>query len=520
MTSIAETLQTGLDHHRAGRFLEAEHFYRRVLEAHPRHAGAYHLLGLLAFQVGKHELAAQLVGDAARFDAFHPPYRVDLGEIYQAMGNTPEAIKCYEHALKLDSELAPTQNSLGVLYKSQGELSAAMTCFRTALEIDPQNAAAYRNVGTLLQAEGNVIAAQEAYEQSARLAPDDASTYFCLGSAMQEQGQLLEAIACYQKAVRLRPDLEEGSFQLATARLALGDFANGWPGFESFYRQHYSPTSPLPLWNGGDLEGRSIWVHAHYSLADVLQFIRYVPLIRQRGGKVFLDADPKLAPLLKQSGFENLISADDPPPKCDGQIHLMSLPRIFRTTVESIPAATAYLTAYPQLVQNWREKLKAIPGLKVGICWQGNPAHPLDLRRSVPLREFGPLARVANVSLISLQRQYGLDQLPTIDGQFQVSILDEPWDEANGLFMDTAAIMANLDLVITADTATAHLAGALGVNTWAALSVASDWCWLRDRDDCPWYSSIRLFRQSKLGKWSDVFQRMATELSVKVTQKP
>src|SRR5882724_3207434 len=120
MTSIAETLQSGLDHHRAGRLLEAEHFYRRVLEAHPRHAGAFHLLGLIAFQVGKHELAAQLVGDAARFDAFHPPYRVDLGEIYQAMGNIPEAIKCYEHAIKLDSELAPTHNSLGVLYKSQG----------------------------------------------------------------------------------------------------------------------------------------------------------------------------------------------------------------------------------------------------------------------------------------------------------------------------------------------------------------------------------------------------------------
>ena len=433
MTSIAETLQTGLDHHRAGRLLEAEHFYRRVLEAHPRHAGAFHLLGLIAFQVGKHELAAQLVGDATRFDAFHPPYRVDLGEIHQAMGNIPEAIQCYEHALKLDSEMAPTQNSLGVLYKAQGNLSAAMTCFRTALEIEPQSAAAYRNIGTLLQAEGNAIEAQEAYEQSARLAPDDALTYFCLGSAMQEQGQLLEAIACYQKAVRLRPDLEEASFELAAARLALSDFASGWSGFESFYRQYYADKLPLPMWNGGNLEGRPIWVHAHYGLADVLQFVRYVPLIQQRGGKVFLDVDPALAPLLTQSGFENLIVADDPPPKCDGQIHLMSLSRIFGTTVDSIPATIPYLAADPLLVKHWREELKAIPGFKVGICWQGNPAHPLDRRRSMPLREFEPLARVANVSLISLQRQYGLEQLAANDGQFPVIALDEPWDEANGL---------------------------------------------------------------------------------------
>jgi len=517
MTSIAETLQTGLDHHRAGRLLEAEHFYRRVLEAHPRHAGAFHLLGLIAFQVGKHELALQLVSDAARIDAYHPPYRVDLGEIHQAMGNIPEAIQCYEHALRLDSELAATHNSLGLLYESQGNLSAAMTSFRTALEINPQNAAACRNVGTVLQAQGNVIEAQEAYEQSARLAPDDALTYFCLGTAMQEQGRLLEAIACYQKAVRQRPDLEDGSFQLATARLALGDYANGWPGFELFYRQHYVDTPPLPKWSGANLEGRPIWIHAHYGLADILQFIRYVPLVSQRGGTVFLDVDPLLAPLLTQSGFENLIVADDPPPKCDGEVHLMSLPQIFKTTVESIPAPTAYLTANPQLVKHWREKLKAIQGFKVGICWQGNPAHPLERRRSVPLLEFAPLARVANVSLISLQKHFGLEQLPEIEGQFRVVTLDEPRDDANGLFMDTAAIMANLDLVITADTATAHLAGALGVNTWLALSVASDWRWLRDREDSPWYPTLRLFRQSTLGDWSDVFERMAAELSAKVT---
>ncbi|MBI3839167.1 MAG: glycosyltransferase family protein [Planctomycetia bacterium] len=514
MSSIPETLQAGLAAHRAGRLVEAEYMYRRVIEAHPRHAGAFHLLGLLAYQMGKFELAVQLVNDAIKLDAFSAIFPADLGEIYRTLGKIPEAIAAYRQSLKLNPEAPDAQTNLGTLLQAQGELSEAIDCFRDALELDPQYADARRNLGAALEAQGQLIEAQAAFEKCVKLSPDEAQSYFLLGHCLQSQGKLFESIACYQKAIRLKPDFAEAHYHCGTARLAGGNFAAGWHEYEwGLQAQLVERGFRQPTWNGADLRGQRILIHAQCPLGDTLQFIRYVPLVQERGGDVTIEVQPALIPLVEQSGFKQVIAAGSQPPSCELQVSLLSLPRIFATTLDSIPARVPYLAASADLIQHWRDKLKDLGGFKVGIVWQDDPAGDADRFRSIPLKEFLPLAQVPHVRLISLQKKDGLDQLSTLGGLFSVVDLSQQLDGANGAFMDTAAVMKNLDLVITSDTATAHLAGALGVPVWIALSFAADWRWLKDRADSPWYPSARLFRQSVLGNWADVFQHLAAALA-------
>jgi hypothetical protein len=217
--------------------------------------------------------------------------------------------------------------------------------------------------------------------------------------------------------------------------------------------------------------------------------------------------------LFNASGFENLIVRGTTPPPCDLQAPLLSLPMILGTRLDTVLADVPYLSAAPQLEKVWRERLGRLAGLRVGICWQGDPAAEGDVLRSIPLESFAPLANVRGVTLVSLQRIHGVEQLAALGDRFQVVDLGDDVDQKHGPFMDTAAIVKSLDLVVTCDTALAHLAGALAVPVWIAVSLSTQWRWMRDRDDSPWYPTARLFRQSRLGDWSDVMTRMAETLA-------
>ncbi len=261
-----------------------------------------------------------------------------------------------------------------------------------------------------------------------------------------------------------------------------------------------------PTWDGADLNGKSLLIHGEQGLGDALQFVRYVRLVERRGIEPVLTVRDRLVPILKQSGYSNVIGFSDPVPSCDFKISLLSLPRVFGTTLSTIPADIPYLTAKADLVDVWRERLGDGGGFRVGICWQGSASNPGDALRSFRLAALEPLARVPGVRLISLQKLDGLDQLRDLAGRFHVVDLSSELDEAAGLFMDTAAVMQHLDLVITADTGVAHLAGALGVQTWVALAALADWRWLHARDDSPWYPTLRLFRQATAGDWGELFR--------------
>ena len=258
------------------------------------------------------------------------------------------------------------------------------------------------------------------------------------------------------------------------------------------------------------LKGRTLLVHHEQGWGDTLQFARYVKLLTAAGEKVLFEVPEALIPLLKKSGFTKLIAEGSKAGKADVVIAIMSLPRVFGTTLETIPADVPYLSAGSQLVKQWSKVLKSIPGLRVGITWQGYSGNANDQLRSIPLACFAPLA-LPGVQLISLQKGPGVEQLTEVANNLAVRHLGQ-FDEERGAFMDTAAVMKNLDLVITCDTAIAHLAGGLGVPVWVALQLAPDWRWMLARRDSPWYPTMRLFRQKKFGDWPGVFADMADEL--------
>lgn len=274
-----------------------------------------------------------------------------------------------------------------------------------------------------------------------------------------------------------------------------------------------SPHADRPLWDGSPLDGASLLLHANQGLGDTLMFIRYAPLVAARGGRVLVQCQPCLIPLLASCPeIDRLIPEGVSPLEFDVQAPLLSLPGLLGTTVETIPAEIPYVFARPDLVATWRHELAPIRGFRVGIAWQGNSGHYWDHRRSFPLELYEPLSRIDGVQLISLQKGFGAEQLDALGGRFPVVNLDDRLDETSGSFLDTAAVLHQLDLLIAPDTAVAHLAGAMGVPVWVALCRSPDWRWMSDRDDSPWYPTMQLFRQETLGDWVRVFARMAAAL--------
>jgi hypothetical protein len=289
----------------------------------------------------------------------------------------------------------------------------------------------------------------------------------------------------------------------------------GWAEYEWRWKCAPTPARPFsqPRWDGKPLEGKSVLIYSEQGLGDTIQFIRYAPLIQQRGGTVLVEAPSILEKLLSRCpGIDRFIPQGAPLPDFAYQIPFLSLPGAFQTTVETVPASVPYLSAEPKLIESWGKALDVDDRFKIGISWQGSQKYGGDLHRSVPLKHFEPLAKMPDIRLVSLQKGYGTEHIQGVAKDWNILDFGERLD-ANAAFLDTAAIMTNLDLVVTSDTAVAHLAGALGVPVWMAVCTAADWRWLRNRDDSPWYPTMRLFRQTSWGDWSGVFQRIVQALA-------
>ena len=292
--------------------------------------------------------------------------------------------------------------------------------------------------------------------------------------------------------------------------LAAGDFAGGWPEYE-WRLKRVARHQSLPTWDGRDLDGKRIVLYAEggQGFGDTLQFVRYAPLVRQRGGDVVLEVQPTLVKLLAESGFNHVVAEETPlVPPCDFQAAMMSLPRILGTDLASIPAPVPYLRAQAEAVAAWGEKLAQYAGLKIGIHWHGSRI-AVDNGRVIPLHEFEVLARLPGIHLFSMQMGSAAAELSNIAQDWPLMDLSPALHD----FHDSAAITSNFDLVITSDSALAHLAGALGTPVWVALPYSAEWRWLTDRDDSPWYPTMRLFRQAHVNEWSGAFSRMASELT-------
>ncbi len=487
--------------------------FREAVRLRPDFAEAHNHLGLALADLNRPAEAVASYREAIRLKADLVQAHHNLGIALRMQGKHAEAEAACREALRLKPDSPEGHNNLGLALLEQRKYEEAGASLRESLRLKPEFAQGYNNLGIVQWRLGSLEEAVASFSQSLRLRPGFPEAYNNLGNVLRDQGRFEEAIDCFEKAIQLKPDYADAHWNRSLLRLSLGDFERGWPEYEwrwqlkDFARRGFAQ----PQWDGAPLEGRSILLHSEQGLGDTLQFVRYAPLIQQRGGKIILECQGPLVRLL--SGLPNIdkiVPKGQPLPPFDVHAPLLNLPTIFGTTLATVPAAVPYIQPDPKLVEAWQQELQALPGFKVGIAWQGSTQYRGDRWRSVPLARFAPIAAVPGVTLVSLQKGHGTEQLR--DVPFPVLDLAARLDEKAGPFMDTAAVMRGLDLVITSDTAIPHLAGALGVPVWVALPFVPDWRWLLGRDDSPWYPTMRLFRQKTAGDWEEAFGRMAAAL--------
>jgi len=361
------------------------------------------------------------------------------------------------------------------------------------------------------------------FVRAVSLRPDYVEAHTNAGITLRGLARYPEALASLDRALALRPNDPAASWCKALLKLGLGEFREGWPLFEA--RLRLEPARRLqrnfdkPRWMGDEpLAGKTLLVHAEQGLGDTLQFCRYIPRLEELRARVVLEVQPVLKPLLGSLAMRGmLIGRGEPLPEFDLHTPLGSLPLALHTELATIPGGVPYLRVDAEAVRSWGERLARLPGLKVGLNWYGNPeAEKLAAleARSFPLATAAALARVAGVSLVSLQKGDGAEQRTRVEfGRAIAQLTDPAHMGPDEIANETAAILKGLDLVITADTALAHLAGALGVRVWVVLQAVPDWRWLIGRTDSPWYPTMRLFRQSTPGDWPELFERLAAELT-------
>jgi tetratricopeptide (TPR) repeat protein len=542
----AEAFEQAVSLHRQGRVPAAETLYRAVLAENPDHLGALQQLGMLRLQQGDFDEASRLLRrlldrDPASYEtrvnlgvALHAlnrpadalehfekaivlePERADahysLGRALQALKRAAEAGTCYERVIALKPGHAEAHNNLGNVHLALHRPRQAVACFEAALAIRPDHADAHSNLGIALHVLERFEEALASYARALAIQPDHADAHNNLGLALRDMNRHAEAIACFERAQAVKPDMVDAQVNESLARLALGDFDAGWKKYEwrrltaSFHRRK----SPRPLWLGNwDLAGKTILLHGEQGLGDTLQFARYVPLVARQGARVILAVQRPLAPLLAGlAGVALLRAQGDAIPPYDCYCPLPSLPLAFGTTVDTIPAEVPYIGVPADRAAKWRPVTDAIGRPRIGLMWAGNLANP-NPRRWIALRHLLPLTQMRDLHFVALQRE-----LPEGDAQLLESARVPTFlGEQQADLADTAALIAGLDLVITVDTAIAHLAGALGKPVWVLLPFSADWRWLRRRDDSPWYPTARLFRQPALGDWAGAVTQVGDALA-------
>ena len=407
---------------------------------------------------------------------------------------------------------------LGIIVGRLGRTAESVQLLRHAVQLQPRSAQAHHNLAFALRIDGSLDEAIAQFNRAIQISPDFAEAHNNLGIAWKDKLRLPEATACYSKAIQIKPDFADAHWNLALVLLMGGDFEHGLAEYEwrrKIKSMWTAPAFSQPQWSGEDLGGRTILLFPEQGSGDAIQFARYVPLVARRGGRVILTCRPELARLFQRlPGGAKVVINGQPIPPFDVQCSLVGLPRVFATDLNSIPAATPYLSADPALVEKWSQRLSPTDGrLRAGLAWAGNPAHQNDRNRSIQPQQLFPLTELSHVALYSLQKENSANQSPP-----PMKLIDFTSEMSD--FADTAALIVNLDLVVTVDTAVAHLAAALGKPTWVLLPFVPDWRWLLDRQDSPWYPTMRLFRQPSGGQWGPIIDSIAVQLAKYVSARP
>jgi tetratricopeptide (TPR) repeat protein len=510
---------TAFQHYQSGRLARAEELYRQILAINPNHVDSLHFSGLIAYQVGRIEVAVDLIGRAIALDGAVPEFHNNIGSAYQLSGKLDKAIFHFRRALALNPNFAEAHFNLGKALYSQGNINEAIEQYQRVIAIRPDHAKAYNSLASTLYECGKYDQAIVHYQRSLSLEPTNSEFVYNLGLVLRAQGHLDEAVTHYRRAVALRPDFAEAHTNIGQALLLKGRFEEGWKEYE--WRWKTSQMSretrdfSAPAWRGEAIGDRVILLHAEQGFGDTLQFCRYVPLL-SASARIVLEVHAPLVRLLSRlPGVLKIVARGDRLPPFDLHCPLLGLPRAYGTTLDTIPAAAPYLSADPTLAASWRERLDRLDGLRVGLVWASNPdslqdaAGQRDRRdKSISPDQLSLLTELEELSFVSLQKAEAAAQTR----KHPKGLIVHDWTDELEDFADTAALVDGLDLVISVDTAVAHLAGALGKPVWLMNRFDTDWRWLLNRDDSPWYPQLRQFRQPAPGDWISVIAKVRDAL--------
>ncbi|MEW6188000.1 MAG: tetratricopeptide repeat protein [Thermodesulfobacteriota bacterium] len=492
---------------------EAVIYYKKALGLNPKQAWPWYHLGKIFQEAGTLHEAEDCYRKALEVDSTLAEVYGNLGFLARRQGQTEKAINYFEKALELNSSVPEFHCNLAEVFIQKGEEVKAIRFFRQAIQLRPDYYQAYNNLGLLLHSRGQYDEALAQYEKVLEIRPGFLETLINAGNVLKDQKKIKEAQNCYHKALSLDPEFPEGHLNLALLFLLTGSFLNGWKEYEWRWKiRGIIPRQDIcrTRWTGSSLTGKKILLYAEQGLGDTLQFIRYLPLVVRQGGRVSMECQEELKTLFQViPGIEEMVCFGEPLPDHDLQSPLLSLPHVFHTDLHSIPALVPYLSPDPHKSERWNKRMKgAGKGKKIGLVWAGRPEFVNDRHRSLPLDNFSGVFRIPGVQWFSLQKGMAVSQIK------ELSLEKNVVDFSNELtdFSETAALIENLDLVISVDTAVAHLTGALGKPVWTLLPFAPDWRWMLDREDSPWYPTMRLFRQPRYGDWESVIKRVAVEL--------
>ena len=546
-SEFLEVFQHALDHHNRGELTEAVSGYRHLLDSEPHQADVLHYLGVALAQIGLHEEALIPLSQAAELQPHNATVHNHYGNALVGLSRHGEAIASYERAMACDDRLADSHYNCGLALTQMGRLEEALARFSRAVELNPDYAQAHNVRGNVLLDLGKSPEALECYERALAVRPElidawinrahllrrlhryeeslassdraiaydaaHAQAHNVRGAALAGLGRRREALASYERAIELDPSLPEAVWNKSLIKLTDGDLLEGWALYESRWRvkslKLIERFPHRPPWRGTEsVDGKVVLLHAEQGYGDTIQFSRYAALVAARGARVILSVPTALKSLSGSLPGVAEVVTPESAPAFDYHCSLMSLPLALGTELSTIPAPRRYLQAEASAVARWADRIAEPRGVpRVGIVWSGRSTHTNDFNRSLPIQALGPLLDI-DAQWISLQKE-----LRPADGEHLATVpAVQRFCEEIADFADTAALIENLDLIISVDTAVAHLAGALGKPVWILLPHVADWRWLREREDSPWYPSARLYRQSAPGNWAPVIDRVMGEL--------
>jgi tetratricopeptide (TPR) repeat protein len=494
-----------------GRIDEALASFDRALALKPTYADALINRAAGLRLLGREAEAAVSYRQALAVNPDHIETLIGLGNCMQSLQHYDEALACSDRVLTLRPDMPEIFSNRGNALWCLRRPAEALASYEAALALKPDYADAHNNRGLVLLELNRPDEALPSFDRALALKPGYTDALINRGNAMRDLKRAGEAIECYDAALAINPDLADGHWNKALEQLLTGQFEQGFANYEWRWKRAGTVARDFaqPQWRGEDLTGKIILLHAEQGFGDIIQFVRYAPMVAARGATVILEGPDALLQLL--SGIEGvtaLVSRGAPLPPFDLHCPLMSLPLAFGTTLATVPAALPYLRVPPASSEKWQGRLPRSGLPRVGLVWSGTATHKNDHNRSFPLERLAPLLAKPGMQFVSLQRELRDADAPAL-AAFP-ALLRLETDLAD--FADTAAVIAELDLVIAVDTAVAHLAGALGKPVWILLAHVQDWRWLLDREDSPWYPSARLFRQPQIGDWDSVIGRLAGEL--------